>query len=98
MYKKLKHAAPVEDIDGFCSEECDPEKIIIDNETFMRVVDAITELPPKYRDVLLMRRVYRFSRCQIAEILSLSEDTVKKRLQRAKAKLKEQIKEGGKND
>lgn len=46
--------------------------------------DAITQLPDIYRSVILLRDVEELSTAETAEILDVSEDTVKTRLHRAR--------------
>lgn len=59
--------------------------------------ECISQLDPKYRDIFILRRAYNMSREDIAKTVGISEEAVKKRLQRAKAMIlkeysKEQIK------
>ncbi len=51
------------------------------------VAQAITSLPEHYRAVLLLKYAQGYSTEEIAEILSISTETVKKRIQRARVKL-----------
>ena len=48
---------------------------------------AIASLPGKYREVLLMKYARGYSMDEIAEILSMSKENVKKTIQRARKKL-----------
>lgn len=50
---------------------------------------AIAMLPSKYRDVLLLRYYQGYSMEEVAAILSISKENVKKRIQRARSKLSE---------
>lgn len=56
---------------------------------------AILALPHHYSELILLKYNHNYTDKQIAGLLGLSEDNVKKRLQRAKKKLKEIIKEVG---
>lgn len=67
------------------------DEIVINRDTLKRTAEAIRALDPKYRDVLLAVRVHNLSRRETAEMFGISEETVKKRLTRAKEKLKEVI-------
>ncbi len=67
------------------------DEIVINRDTLKRTAEAIRALDPKYRDVLLAVRVHNLSRMETAEMFGISEETVKKRLTRAKEKLKEVI-------
>jgi RNA polymerase sigma-70 factor (ECF subfamily) len=50
---------------------------------------AILELPIIYRDVLKLKYIQGFSSTEIAEMLDISDDAVRKRLERAREKLGE---------
>lgn len=70
------------------SEEIpDALDIIIKRESVAEIAEAIEELDDIYRDVFIMRRVQNHTRKEIAEILNINIETVKKRLTRAKAKI-----------
>ena len=56
---------------------------------------AIASLPTKYREVLLLRYDSGFSNREIAGLLSMSEENVRKTIQRAKEKLGRILEEGG---
>lgn len=56
---------------------------------------AILALPYHYSEIILLKYNHNYTDKQIAGLLGLSEDNVKKRLQRAKKKLKEIMKEVG---
>lgn len=51
------------------------------------IIDAIKTLPIKYREVLLLKYSHGYSMDEIAEILSISKENVKKTIQRARKKL-----------
>jgi RNA polymerase sigma-70 factor (ECF subfamily) len=53
--------------------------------------DVVDQLPENYRTVLLLSEFEEFTNPEIAEILCLSIDTVKIRLHRARAKLREAL-------
>ncbi len=56
---------------------------------------AILALPYHYSEIILLKYNHNYTDKQIAGLVGLSEDNVKKRLQRAKKKLKEIMKEVG---
>ena len=56
---------------------------------------AIASLPTRYREVLLLRYDSGFSDREIAGLLSMSEENVRKTIQRAKERLGRMIEEGG---
>ncbi len=53
------------------------------------VMNAIDQLPPEQRDLMILRYIKDLSYAQIAEILDIAEGTVKSRLNRARIKIKE---------
>lgn len=81
----------VPDTDG----KFDPEKTYISKETSGIVNDAISSLSEQHRDIIVMRDIQGLSYSEIADILSLEEGTVKSRLSRARAALKQKL--SGKN-
>ncbi len=67
------------------------DETMIEEERRRAVSRAITSLPEKYRSALVLRDVEGMSYDQIAEVLSLSEGTVKSRINRARNLLKEKL-------
>lgn len=57
----------------------------------MHLMDLIDRLPEGYRSVLMLKYDNGFSTGEIASMLNLSEENVKKRLQRAKKKLEQEL-------
>jgi len=64
------------------------EQFMIASETQSIIMDAINQLPDKYRVVLLLRDVEEKSTAEVAEILNQSQSNIKTRLHRARAALK----------
>ncbi len=60
-----------------------------------QLLQEIIQLPPRWRVVLLLHYVEGYSLKEIADILSVSENAVKKRMQRAKAGLKKKLQSNG---
>ena len=56
-----------------------------------QLLQEILQLPSRWRIVLLLHYVEGYSLKEIADILSISENAVKKRMQRAKAGLKKKL-------
>lgn len=65
----------------------EPSKVIVDKETVNIIVEAIEKLPEIYRDVLLLEKIYGNTKEEIAELLDLNYETVKKRSLRARKML-----------
>lgn len=57
------------------------------------VINAVTALPPRYREVILLRYYQNMKHREIAAALRISERTVRQRLSKANAMLREQLKE-----
>ena len=66
-------------------------------ETLVTVMKIIDTLPSEQRDVMILRYIKDLSYSQIADVLEIAEGTVKSRLNRARLKIKEQLKESGTN-
>ncbi len=98
MYNSRKrNGAKLEYIDEIQNEEnqyyttktpCDE---LVEKERKNHIHDIIEKLPEKYKDVLILDKVYGYSQKEIAEILNISYDAVKKRTERAKKMLKERL-------
>jgi len=73
-------------------------QIVISKDSTEKIIKAIMSLPDIYRDVLLVEKVYGYSREDSMKILNASYETLKKRLTRAKAKLLEALREEGFDD
>ena len=58
-----------------------------------QLLQEIIQLPSSWRIVLILHYVEGYSLREIADILSVSENAVKKRMQRAKAGLKKKLQE-----
>ena len=67
------------------------DETLIDTERRKAVARAIQSLPEKYRAAIVLRDVEGLSYDRIAEVLSLSEGTVKSRINRARNLLKEKL-------
>ena len=86
------------DCDNFADHISDgitPEKIILSKESVSEIADIIYGLDTIYRDVILLRYEDSLTSAEIADLLGISQETAKKRLQRAKAKILNQLKKEG---
>ena len=70
-----------------------PEEHAGSREIAHMLEGAIDELPDNFREVLMLRTVEEMSVAETAEVLDIPEDTVKTRLFRARALLREAIAE-----
>ena len=69
----------------------DPEGETLGREVQSFVESAIETLPEMYRTVFMLRHVEELSTAETAELLDLSEETVKTRLHRARSALQQQL-------
>jgi RNA polymerase sigma-70 factor (ECF subfamily) len=68
-----------------------PEEIAVRRETRQHVEDALATLDEKYRVVFVLRDIEEFSTRETAEILGITQETVKIRLLRARLMLRERL-------
>ncbi|MGE4063396.1 MAG: sigma-70 family RNA polymerase sigma factor [Rhodospirillaceae bacterium] len=57
-----------------------PERVAQDRDELANVVRALEDLPPKVREVFVLRRVHGLSQRETAERLGISENSVEKRV------------------
>lgn len=69
-----------------------PETITLKKVENEEVITKIMELNKKYREVLILRYIHQLDIKEIANVLSLSAETIKTRIRRAKLKLLPAIK------
>ena len=72
-----------------------PEDEVLRHELGQALSSAIEKLPPKYREIIIMREVTGLSYSDIAVTLYLNEGTVKSRLSRARQLLSSMLIENG---
>lgn len=69
----------------------DPERRAYDRELVRFLESAIDSLPAPHKVVLMLREVDGLSTAETAEVLSVNEETVRTRLHRARAFLREEL-------
>jgi RNA polymerase sigma factor (sigma-70 family) len=67
------------------------EQAVMDEETFARVRRAVQALPQKYREVVALRYLQGLETQEICELLGITVSAMQVRLNRARAKLREQL-------
>ena len=65
-----------------------PERNVANRELKSALEAAILSLPPKYRTVMMVRDVEELSTAEAASVLEISEEAVKVRLHRARARVR----------
>lgn len=71
--------------------ECDVEEDVLKRIAYEEVLRAIRELPVIYRDILYLQCVEEYKLTEISKLLGIEVETVKKRAQRGRKKLLEQL-------
>ncbi len=69
----------------------DPEQVTSDRELCALIERAMDRLPDDFRSVFMLRAVEGLSGAETAECLGITEETVKTRLHRARARLQESL-------
>lgn len=95
IYRKEKKDASVsfDEIEDFEAADDDISDEVLSKINYSRIVEAIRELPEKYAEPLYLFHVRGMNIKEIAENICCTEDAVKKRLQRARAQLRETLSE-----
>ncbi len=65
---------------GAMADTPTPEQVAEDRDELANVARVLEDLPPKVREVFLLRRVQGLSQRQIAERLGITENSVEKRI------------------
>jgi len=92
MLKKQKPYAEIDDFNENISSDLNLEDEVMSNMSFDFIIDEIINLPVIYKDVLYLSYVEDLSTQEISRLINIPNETVKKRLQRGKKKLAENIK------
>ena len=87
--RNRKHPYPVDEFPTESTETSSPEEEVIGNDAAAGLLAAIEKMSPSYRDVLLLAGKFGMDNREIAEVLHLENGTVRTRLSRARAILKE---------
>jgi RNA polymerase sigma-70 factor (ECF subfamily) len=79
--------------DGPHSWDNVPESKVLGNETLQYVRSAIDGLPPKQREVILLRDVAGFDAAEVSGLLGISAANERVRLHRARAAVRQKLEE-----
>ncbi len=82
-------ALPLEEARGIAEAAPDAERQASDREELEQAMAAITHLPARLKEVLVLRTIEGLSQAEAAGVLGVSEKAVETRLYRARAKLTE---------
>lgn len=78
-------------VDRSVSFDMLPEQSCPVEESHLELYQAITQLPHKYREVILLHYYQELDAGEIAQILGVSLSSVYRRLEKARTKLKDQL-------
>ena len=70
-----------------------PEARLIAGETLQRVKAAIEDLPPKHREVIVLRDVAELEAGTVSDMLGISAENQRVRLHRARAAVRKRLEE-----
>ena len=87
----LQKAKPMENVNDTAADDSGPLESVIKKEHIELVNAAIGRIPERYREPLVLYYRQQQSVKQVAQSLDLSEEIVKKRLQRGREKIKAQL-------
>jgi RNA polymerase sigma-70 factor (ECF subfamily) len=76
---------------GKAATACDPETALVEKERAQRLRHALTELPPNYREILVLRELEDLSYKEISGIVGVPMGTVMSRLSRARGQLQQNL-------
>jgi RNA polymerase sigma factor (sigma-70 family) len=83
--------ANVEDPEAIVGPDVSSDKVAMDQETFARVRRAVLALPQRYREVIILKYLQGLQTNEACELLGLTVNAMQVRLNRARAKLREQL-------
>ena len=94
-YKRMLHWRRISQAadKAFLASAGTADKAPMDSETFERVRRAIQALPAKYREPVVLRYLQELPTDQISRILGISKNALQVRLNRARARLREDLAE-----
>ena len=94
MLKKENHYYDFSEYQDLIVDKQEVEKNVLDRMEVKVYISAITKLSEKYRDILYLHCVQEYTVSEISKLLQLSQEVVKKRIQRGRKKILKDIKKG----
>ena len=95
MLEKQRKNIFLDDMEPVVGGPDNIEAQVFDTIECQKIIDALKLLPVQYRDVLYLRYVEEYKFPEIAHLLGLNQELVKKRAQRGKKKLLELLEDRG---
>lgn len=94
MLKKENHYYDFSEYQDLIVDKQEVEKNVLDRMEVKAYISAITKLSEKYRYILYLHCVQEYTVSEISKLLQLSQEVVKKRIQRGRKKILKDIKKG----
>lgn len=91
---RRKETAPLEN-DEVESAGANPEELLLERVDGQSLRRALEDLPPEYREVLVLRELEDLSYKEISEVAGIPMGTVMSRLARARRRLQQTLTQGG---
>lgn len=91
MLKKQNKTLDIEDFEESITDDLNLEDEVLLKISIDSIVEEIISLPTIYRDVLYLSYVEDLTTQEISQLIDISNEAVKKRLQRGRNKLAEKI-------
>ncbi|MDD3751948.1 MAG: sigma-70 family RNA polymerase sigma factor [Tissierellia bacterium] len=91
MLKKQNKTVAIKDLEENTADELNIEDEVLSKMSFDLIVEKIQSLPITYKDILYLTYVENLKTQEISALLDISNEAVKKRLQRGRKKLLENI-------
>ncbi len=92
MLKKQKNIVDIDDFEEYTADDLSLEDEVLSKIAFDLVVKEIDSLPIIYKDILHLTYVENLKTQEISSLINISNEAVKKRLQRGRKRLLENIK------
>ena len=91
MLKKQKNIVDIDNFEENAADDLSLEDEVLSKLSFDYIVEEITNLPIIYKDVLYLSYVENLKTLEISGLINVANETVKKRLQRGRKLLIENI-------
>ncbi len=89
--RRMSPVRVISDSDDLSGMDRSSDRAAMDEETFARVRRAVQTLPRKYREVVVLKYLQGLEAQEACELLGLTVNAMEVRLNRARARLKEQL-------
>lgn len=81
---KKRAVTPIDEMDDIASESGHPGQEMADRSLAKKIAETMADLPPKYRQALVLRDIEGLSCIEIAEALDLTHSTARWRIHHAR--------------